>query len=199
MKESNWSFYRIFFVAISAAIVLLGIFTDNSRAIQLCIGGLVVFSLVILDIGAPKIVKLSNDNPKVKTLRFINRICLSIIILILIFTGLKPFNLNISERNADLLTAGGIALFIMIFGNLAPKIPFNRFVGLRLPWTVRDEDTWRLAHKISGFLSFPVAIVMFILSIFINNDVIIPIAIVTWVAIPGLYSGWFFYNKFKNI
>lgn len=199
MNASNWDFYRIFFIAVSAVIVLLGIFTDNSRAIQLCIGGLVVFSLVILDIRAPKITKLSNDNPKVKTLKFINRICLSIIILILIFTGLKPFNLSISERNADLLTAGGLALFMMIFGNLVPKIPFNRYIGLRLPWTIRDEATWRLAHKITGFLSFPMAIAMFVLSIFINNAVIIPISIVTWIAIPGLYSGWFFYNKFKNV
>lgn len=35
-------------------------------------------------------------------------------------------------------------------GNLAPKLPFSRHTGLRLPWTAADEDTWIVAHRILG-------------------------------------------------
>lgn len=198
MKESNWDFYRIFFITVSAAIIILSIFWGDSTSVHLYIGIFIIIALVLLDIKAPAIAKLSNSNPKVKTLRFINRICLSVIILFLI-VELKPIQVNISGRYADVLTSGGMALFMMVFGNLAPKIPFNRYIGFRLPWTIRDEETWKLAHKIIGFLSFPAAIAMFILSFFIKNSIIIPVTIVIWIAIPGLYSGWFFYNKFRNI
>lgn len=35
-----------------------------------------------------------------------------------------------------------------VAGNIAPKLPFNRYVGFRLPWTVTDEDTWIFTHRL---------------------------------------------------
>lgn len=36
-----------------------------------------------------------------------------------------------------------IIIIVMLFcGFISPKLPFNRHTGLRLPWTVMDEDTW---------------------------------------------------------
>ncbi len=47
----------------------------------------------------------------------------------------------------------------MVFiGIVSPKLPYNRHTGLRLPWTVRDEDTWKNAHRILGFISFPMVL-----------------------------------------
>jgi len=87
----------------------------------------------------------------------------------------------------------------MTFGNLSPKIPFNRYLGLRLPWTINDEDTWKIAHKILGYLSFPIAIAMFILTLYFNLNTIVPACIVIWIIIPSLYSFLFYYKKTKDL
>nr|WP_284693963.1 SdpI family protein [Paeniclostridium ghonii] len=87
----------------------------------------------------------------------------------------------------------------MVFGNYAPKIPFNRYLGLRLPWTIRDEDTWKLAHKILGYTSFPIAIIMFIASFFFKIETVSTICVLSWIIIPGLYSFIFYYKKMKGI
>nr|WP_279285788.1 SdpI family protein [Clostridium perfringens] len=87
----------------------------------------------------------------------------------------------------------------MFFGNLAPKIPFNRYMGLRLPWTVRDEDTWRVAHRILGYVSFPIGIVMFVLSFFFKVETIVVTGVLTWIIIPSIYSLVFYYKKIKGM
>ncbi|MFQ6989427.1 MAG: SdpI family protein [Faecalibacterium prausnitzii] len=35
------------------------------------------------------------------------------------------------------------------------KLPFNKYVGLRLPWTLDDCQTWRYAHMLLYELTFP--------------------------------------------
>lgn len=199
MKKSDWSFLHIFFLVISIFIIVVAVFIpDNDSTKNLIIGSLIIIALVILDINAPKIAKLSSDNPKIKTLRTINRMVIAIAILILIFIKLNPIGDSFSPRTREILSVGAISLFMIIFGNLAPKIPFNRYVGLRLPWTIRDEDTWKLAHKIVGFIAFPLALIQFILVFFFKAETIAPICILLWIAIPGLYSGWFYYKKFRK-
>lgn len=87
----------------------------------------------------------------------------------------------------------------MFFGNLAPKIPFNRYMGLRLPWTIRDEDTWKVAHRILGYISFPIGIAMFVSVFFFSVETVAMISVLTWIIIPGIYSLVFYYKKAKGI
>lgn len=198
MKKSEWNFTRIFFLAVSILIIVMAIFIREYNTFKIIIGALIIIALIVIDVQAPKIAKLSSDNPKIKTLRTINKMVLAVMILILLFVELKPLDGKLSKWTTEILVVAAVSIFMMIFGNLAPKIPFNRYVGLRLPWTVRDEDTWKLAHKLVGYTSFPLAIIQFALTFFIKADTVVPICIVLWVAIPGLYSGWFFYKKFKK-
>ena len=39
-----------------------------------------------------------------------------------------------------------VLFLVLVYGNAAPKLPFNRHLGLRLPWTTTNENTWRYAH-----------------------------------------------------
>lgn len=89
---------------------------------------------------------------------------------------------------------------MMVFGNLSPKIPFNRYFVLRLPWTIRDEQTWRIAHKIVGYLSFPIALIMLVSSFFFYSDIVVgSIGILTWVIVPSICSFIFYYKKLKGL
>ena len=86
---------------------------------------------------------------------------------------------------------------LLVLGNLAPKIPFNRYIGLRLPWTVQDEDTWRLAHRILGYISFPLAFLYAALLLCgVGIETSTGVVIISWIAIPGGISYIFYRRKF---
>lgn len=160
---------------------------------------LLIISLVIFDIKAAQITKLSDNNPKVKTIKKLNRLTIFIVIIAYGSTLLSPLKNSLDTKTTEILLIGLCSLFIMYFGNLSPKIPFNRYLGLRLPWTIRDEDTWKLAHKILGYISFPIAILMLISAFYFKVETVATVAILTWIMIPGLYSLSFYKKKFKNV
>ena len=199
MNKKNMTLTRAFFVLISILVIVVGRLSPNSNGKTLTIGSLIMLALIILDIKFPTITNLSEDNPKIKTMRFINRLTMGILLTFILFTSVFQMGAIFSERTNKILVVGFFSVFMIIFGNLSPKIPFNRYLGLRLPWTIRDEDTWKIAHRILGYISFPIAILQFIFVFFFQPQQIIPISILIWIIVPGLYSLWFFYRKFKNI
>lgn len=196
MKNNKFDFLRIFFLISSIAIILLGIFLPEARTSKAIFMGLVLITLVILDKNMAKIANLSEDNPKVQTMRSMNRLILALVVLLGAYYICSPF-VTVSESISDKAIIIGLAIFMMIFGNISPKIPFNRYMGLRLPWTIRDEDTWKLAHKIVGYIAFPIGIIMIIASFFFKSQTVAGVGILSWILIPGLYSLWFYYKKFQ--
>jgi hypothetical protein len=48
-----------------------------------------------------------------------------------------------------------------------------------------------------GYSSFPLAIIQLILIFFLKTEAIVSICIALWILIPGAYSGWFYYNKYR--
>jgi len=41
---------------------------------------------------------------------------------------------------------------IMLFGNYLPKLKSNWFIGIRTPWTLTSEESWRRTHRLAGWL-----------------------------------------------
>ncbi|WP_242976661.1 SdpI family protein [Clostridium perfringens] len=197
MKKFN--FINILFLITSLIILIGGFMVKESNLTISIIGAVVIFTLIIFDVNAPKIAKLSKGNVKIKTMRTLNRLTILIIIIGCMFSILSPIKISLDPKTNEILLVGLCSIFIMFFGNLAPKIPFNRYMGLRLPWTVRDEDTWRVAHRILGYVSFPIGIVMFVLSFFFKIETIVVTGVLTWIIIPSIYSLVFYYKKIKGI
>lgn len=196
MKNKKFDFLRWFFLISSLTIILLGLLLPDAKTSKAVVMGLIIIALIILDLKMAEIAKLSEDNPKVKTMRSMNRLIIAVIIALGGYYIVSPA-LTISAEHSDKLLIIGLAIFIIIFGNIAPKIPFNRYMGLRLPWTIRDEDTWKIAHKITGYLAFPIGFIMIICSFFFKAQYIAGVGILSWILIPGLYSLWFYYKKFQ--
>lgn len=195
----KFDFINILFLITSLIILIGGFMVKESNLTISIIGAVVIFTLIIFDVNAPKIAKLSEGNVKIKTMRTLNRLTILIIIIGCIFSILSPIKSSLDPKTNEILLVGLCSIFIMFFGNLAPKIPFNKYMGLRLPWTVRDEDTWRVAHRILGYVSFPIGIVMFVLSFFFKSETIVVTGILTWIIIPSIYSLVFYYRKIKGI
>lgn len=89
---------------------------------------------------------------------------------------------------------------IMVFiGIVSPKLPYNRHTGLRLPWTVRDEDTWKIAHRILGFISFPMVLLYIVCALTISDfEIVSVVTMLIWISIPGGISYIYFYKKYHS-
>lgn len=105
--------------------------------------------------------------------------------------------IRLSESGEQRL-ALAVTCIIMLFGGyISPKLPFTRHTGLRLPWTVQDEETWNIAHKVIGFISLPLVLLYLAASCTINNFEAITLAVIfLWIGIPGLISFIFWWKKF---
>lgn len=159
----------------------------------------------------PALSNVSEDNPKVKSLRSVTVFAVIYsLVLVGCVTALKKGLLDgVIERmtDAQLNTAGklfmGLALAVpmAVFGNISPKLPFNRYTGLRLPWTVRDEETWVIAHRLLGYCSLPLSI---LLLVGVPTDMTLDRYVEFWwlgafilyLGIPGIVSGVFYWRKY---
>lgn len=89
----------------------------------------------------------------------ISIMCISVVVLLLIIVGyiiLKDFQIiTLSDTQEYFFSEILVFSFMALFGSCANALPFNKYVGLRLPWTLVDYQTWRYAHKLLHELTFP--------------------------------------------
>ena len=91
-----------------------------------------------------------------------------------------------------------IIIFIAIFGNIMGNIRQNYFVGIRLPWTLSNEQVWTITHRMAGHLWVWSSIIMIILIVMLPSNIIkygFWVYIGTIVIVPGVYS----YIVYKRI
>ena len=95
-----------------------------------------------------------------------------------------------------------MGLLFALLGNNMYNIKPNYFAGLRLPWTLENEENWRKTHQFAGRLWFFGGIGFAIIAVFMNNKwatytgaVILGILII----IPIFYSYSFYKQQIKKI
>lgn len=50
------------------------------------------------------------------------------------------------------IVAVGVALLLIVLGNVMPKSQPNSFAGLRIPSTLNDAANWQATHRLTGWL-----------------------------------------------
>jgi uncharacterized membrane protein len=48
------------------------------------------------------------------------------------------------------MLAGGIAVAVILLGNVLGKVRRNFWLGVRTPWTLADERVWYATHRLAG-------------------------------------------------
>lgn len=160
-------------------------------------GGCMLAALIILYRNLSLLTKITTENMKIGTLKvttLFNMAVLIFAVMIAIFN--EASFIRLSESGEQRL-ALAVTCIIMLFGGyISPKLPFTRHTGLRLPWTVQDEETWNIAHKVIGFISLPLVLLYLAASCTINNFEAITLAVIfLWIGIPGLISFVFWWKK----
>jgi uncharacterized membrane protein len=91
-----------------------------------------------------------------------------------------------------------IGLLFMFIGNYLPALKPNYFAGIRLPWTLSDDDNWRRTHFLAGKVWFWMGLVFAVVTLFLPLKAIMPVFIgfiLVMVLIPGIYSYRVFREK----
>lgn len=94
-----------------------------------------------------------------------------------------------------------VALLFVVLGNFMNNIKPNYFVGIRTPWTLDDEENWRLTHHLGAKIWFFGGLIMFVLVMFLPQEYILYVvgfSIIPMAGIPIFYSYSIFRKKQKK-
>lgn len=130
-----------------------------------------------------RITGYKKGSPRFKTFRFLIFFSACMIIGIYYMVMQQQETMLSTSKQSTII----IFIFMLVFGNYAPKIPFNRNLGIRLPWTLKDEYTWRYAHRIAGYTSIPCAFLYLSISL-LGYYNLAGIMILVWILIPAIMS-----------
>ncbi len=195
-KEINYKNKKEFILVILCLImILVCIFIptmiSNNLIMSSIIGIVVIVALGYFTFNIHKLTNISKDNKKLKIIKILNYLIIVLIPVIIILTSLSEFKIQNEESFAIILI-----VLMMMSGVFFRNFPYNKHIGLRLPWTVRDESTWVIAHKILAIISIPIALLTFISTIYFDIKVSLTVGLLSWILIPSILSGIHFYRLF---
>ncbi|MBW6410651.1 SdpI family protein [Clostridium weizhouense] len=89
-----------------------------------------------------------------------------------------------------------LGILLIVIGNYLPKSKTNFFYGIKTPWTLTNEDTWKKTHRLGGKLFVLSGLVIIISSLFFTRNLqftVVIISILVAGIIPIIAS--YFYSK----
>jgi len=89
-----------------------------------------------------------------------------------------------------------IGIMFLVLGNYLPKSGSNYTIGIRIPWTLSDEDNWRKTHRLAGWLYIASGIIC-IINVFLQWHWLLWIVLLASVFIPCVYSFCLYQSKQK--
>ena len=81
-----------------------------------------------------------------------------------------------------------VGVIFAAVGNYLPKIRRNAFTGIRLPWTLMDDEVWNRTHRFSGPVWVVGGLLMIVCGLIGTGPAIPVAAIVGVIAMPMVYS-----------
>lgn len=119
---------------------------------------------------------------------------LSMSITILMIAEGRGYQINFVNLFFECL----VGIIFLLIGNYLPKVRQNHVMGIKLPWTLSDEDNWNKTNRLGGYIFMSAGLVMLIIP-FLNlssnvTGVIIVACIFAVVIIPSVYS----YSLYKK-
>ncbi len=91
------------------------------------------------------------------------------------------------------------AVFIVV-GNYMPKCKQNYTIGIKLPWTLNDEENWNKTHRMAGKLWVIAGFIVMLCMLAPTNVMATIFIIILFVAViaPTIYSYLLYRNKKKS-
>ena len=135
--------------------------------------------------------KKQNISPKMFTLM----LWIAPVISLVVAATMYPVNLG---YELDIAFFGELLLGLMfiIVGNYLPKARQNYTIGIKIPWTLANEENWNRTHRLAGFLWMICGAVMIVISLmrFVPAQWLVGVFLIM-VLVPCIYSYWLHVKK----
>ena len=151
--------------------------------------GIPLFLLALLWLGAfvtSRDPRKQNISPKMFTLVLWSVPFVSLFVAAIMYPYNLGYRTDISFF-AELL----MGVMLTVVGNYLPKARQNYTVGIRIPWTLANEENWNRTHRLAGFLWLACGLLTVILTLcgVIRLSWLIAVIILI-TAVPCVYSLW---------
>ena len=164
---------------------------DGYTSKLFAVAGMPLFMLLI-HLGCLFLTKADpkNESNSQKILNLIFWICpvLSLVTCL----ALYPYNLGY-KFNSTIIGSTLISIMFIIIGNYMPKCRQNYTIGIKLPWTLHDEENWNHTHRMAGYLWICGGLLM-LANIFLKWNWLVPVVFIVAVLVPTIYS-YLYYRK----
>lgn len=156
--------------------------------------GIPVFLLALLWVGAFVTAhdpKRQNISPKMFSLM----LWIAPVVSFVVAAAIYPINLGY-ELDITFFSELFIGLLFIIIGNYLPKARQNHTIGIRIPWTLANEENWNRTHRLGGYLWMICGILMVIICVtrFVPYKWLFVILLAA-VFVPCIYSYWLHAKK----
>jgi len=98
-----------------------------------------------------------------------------------------------AELNINLFLPIIMGIMFVVIGNYLPKCKPNYTVGIKVPWTLNDEENWNHTHRFAGKV-WVVGGLVVIATAFLEQPFIFLVFLLIMAVIPMLYS-YLYYRK----
>lgn len=158
-------------------------------------------SLLVINISKfdPK-QRHSSNNSLIVKISWATTIFMSLISCFIVYTTENYTHKNMVGFSPKYIVAL-VALLFVVLGNFMNNIKPNYFVGIRTPWTLDDEENWRMTHHLGSKVWFFGGLIMFILVMLLPAEYaayITLFSIIPLAGIPIFYSFYLFRQKQKK-
>ena len=198
LYQANQKRGLILFVSFLSMMITMSV---KNEVVSILMAGIcMLIAGIVLYRNLALFTSLTTDDLRIGIFRVTTLCNISILIIGIVFAFLSAVDVITFSENGEKLFAMVLLSCIMVFiGIVSPKLPYNRHTGLRLPWTVRDEDTWKIAHRILGFISFPMVLLYIACALTISDfEIVSVVTMLIWISIPGGISYIYFYKKYHS-
>ena len=198
LYQANQKRGLILFVSFLFMMITMSV---KNEVVSILMAGIcMLIAAIVLYRNLALFTSLTTDDLRIGIFRVTTLCNISILIIGIVFAFLSAVDvINFSENGEKLFAMVLLSCIMVFIGIVSPKLPYNRHTGLRLPWTVRDEDTWKIAHRILGFISFPMVLLYIACALTISDfEIVSVVTMLIWISIPGGISYIYFYKKYHS-
>jgi len=104
----------------------------------------------------------AENKTRLHRIAFAVSIFLAAVLCLLIYSGIHG-DMKFSTR----FILSGAGLIIAVVGNYMYNIKPNYFAGIRLPWTLNNDENWKKTHLLAGKLMFGGGVLIAVICLFI--------------------------------
>ena len=117
------------------------------------------------------------------------------VVSLVVAATIYPVNLGY-ELDITLFSGLFLGLMFIFVGNYLPKARQNYTIGVKLPWTLANEENWNRTHRLAGYLWMICGVLMIILSLTHAVPAVWLFGLILlMVLVPCLYSYWLHAKK----